>query len=183
MATTPHLLTYAEWLQMPTVEYGREEVVNGEIRLMPPSRFPHTEALRRLYVQLLKRLDENQAWAYDSNLGLVINREPLTCRAPDLVAYHRESLVLLDELFCSAPDLLVEVLSPSETRRIKEEKLADYASIGVPEVWIVSPQAQSVEVQILKGGKFERTAILVDGDLRPTRFPGISIPISTIWPD
>jgi Uma2 family endonuclease len=92
-------------------------------------------------------------------------------------------MTIRDKLYQSAPGLIVEVLSPSETKRRKEEKLQDYASIGVAEVWIVSPEAQSVEVRLLSAGVFAASAILVAGDLQPSLFPGVSIPVHEIWPD
>ena len=60
--------------------------------------------------------------------------------------------------------------------------MEDYASIGVPEAWLFSPQAESVEVRLLRDGKLERTGIVVDGEVRPTRFPGVSIHVPDIWP-
>ena len=61
--------------------------------------------------------------------------------------------------------------------------MEDYASIGIPEAWLVSPEAQSVEVRKLDQGRLAIAGILVDGDLRPSRFPGLTIRISEIWPD
>jgi Uma2 family endonuclease len=112
----------------------------------------------------------------------MISREPLTCRSPDLVVYWVEKMVVQDGMHWSAPDLIVEVLSPSENRRRKEEKLADYAAIGVPEVWLVSPEAETVEVLLLKEGKLQRTAILAEGSLQPSQFAGVVISISGIFP-
>ena len=87
-----------------------------------------------------------------------------------------------DGLYWSPPGLVVEVLSPSENRRRQEEKLDDYAGIGVPEVWLVSPEAETVEVHLLKDGKLERTAILADGIARnPLNSPAFrfrSVPLS-----
>jgi Uma2 family endonuclease len=60
--------------------------------------------------------------------------------------------------------------------------MEDYAAICVPEVWLVSPEAESVEIRLLANGQLERAAIQVDGTLQPTRFPGVSIPVSEIWP-
>ena len=161
MATVPRLLTYKDWLHMPTVEDGTDEVVNGELRFMPPNHYPHAEG---------------------SNFGLMIRREPLTCRSPDLALFRREAMAIQDGLYWSAPDLVIEIISPSETRRRKEEKLADYASIAIPEAWLISPEAQSVEVRLLSEGQLKTTAILVSGVLKPTRFPQISVPVAEIWP-
>src|SRR5215469_17648461 len=55
MATTPKLLTYEEWLKLPEVE-GIEEVVNGEVRKMPPNKWNHTRVNERLASQLRSQL-------------------------------------------------------------------------------------------------------------------------------
>jgi tRNA threonylcarbamoyladenosine biosynthesis protein TsaE len=183
MATVHHLLTYEEWLKLPPVEDGTDEVVKGELRFTPPTQYPHAEVVQRLLIRLSRQLDERRVAILGSNFGLMISRDPLTCRSPDLAVYWREKMEIKDGLYWSAPDLIVEVISPSETKRHKEEKLADYASIGVPEVWLASPEAQTVEVRILKSGRFERTSIFADGVLKPSRFPGVSVPASELWPE
>ena len=176
-------LTYEEWLKMPPVEDGTDEVVNGELRFMPPTRQPHAEIIRRLTRSLDRQLDEMRAVVFGSNLGLMISREPLTCRSPDMVVYWLEKMIVQDGLHWSAPDLIVEIISPSENRRRKEEKLADYAAIGTPEVWLVSPEAETIEVRMLKDGKLERTVILAEGSLQPSRFAGVSISVSAMFPE
>src|SRR5947208_13104127 len=98
----------------------------------------------------MRQVDESQVTILGSNFGLMISREPLTCRSPDLALYWKQNIVLRDGLYCSPPDLIVEILSPSENRRRKEAKMDDYASIGVPEAWILSPEALSIEIRLLK---------------------------------
>ena len=189
MATIARLLTYEDWLRMPPVADGRDEVVKGELRFMPPTQYPHTEIIQRLISRFIRQTDEGQMSILGSNFGLLISREPLTCRSPDLALYWRNRIVVQDGLYCSAPDLIVEVLSPSEIRRRhgaaanKVEKIGDYASLAVPEVWSVSPEARSVEVRLLSAGKLDVSATLVTGDLRPVRFPNLVIPVAAIWPD
>jgi Uma2 family endonuclease len=82
----------------------------------------------------------------------------------------------------SAPELVVEVLSPANTRMERAEKLRDYESLGVPEVWVVSPETQTVEVLSLKDGRLSTTALLREGQLKPTHLPGVSVDIAAIWP-
>lgn len=183
MATVPRILTYEEWLRMPTVEDGREEVVNGEIIFMPPNHYPHAEIVQRLVWRLASPLPEKQVAILGSDFGMMISRDPLTCRSPDIALFQRKGLVIRDGLYWSAPELVIEVLSPSETRRRKQQKLDDYARIAVPEAWIISPEAQHAEIHLLSDGKFQLSKVLVEGDLEPTRFPGVSIPIFEIWPE
>jgi Uma2 family endonuclease len=83
----------------------------------------------------------------------------------------------------SAPQLVVEVLSPANTRREREEKLGDYASLGVPEVWVVSPEALTVEVLHLRDGRLQTSEVFKTGLLKPRHFPGVQIDIAQIWPD
>lgn len=183
METIARNLTYEEWLQRPTVQDGTDEVVNGELRFMPPTHFPHAEIIQRLILRLIRQIDEKRVALLGSNFGLMISQEPLTCRSPDLALFWRDKIVLRDGLYWSPADLVVEIISPSETRRRKQEKLDDYTRIGVPEAWIVSPKAKSVEIHLLSEGKLASTKIVVNGEIQPTRFPGVSIPVAEIWPE
>ncbi|MBZ5724823.1 MAG: Uma2 family endonuclease [Acidobacteriia bacterium] len=185
MASLPKIgtVTYQEWLKMPIVQDGREEVVDGEIRIMPPNKMPHPRIVRTLATAFLRQLDPAATELLFSDFGLVIRTEPLTCREPDLAVFDRSEMVERDGYIHSAPQLVVEVLSPSESRKEIGEKLRDYESIGTPEVWLVSPEAGTVEVLMLADGRLARAAILAEGALRPRRFPHVEIPIAAIWPD
>jgi Uma2 family endonuclease len=183
MATLTRPMSYEEWLQMPPVEDGTDEVVNGELRLMPPTRYPHAEIIQRLINRLSARIDEKQVAILGSNFGLMISREPLTCRSPDLALFKRQNITVKDGLYWSPPDLIIEILSPSETKRRKDAKLDDYARIGVPEAWLISPEGETIEIRLLHDGRLVTEKIVAGGALEPTRFPGVAISIPEIWPD
>lgn len=185
MATLPKTgtVTYEEWLRMPVVQEGREEVVNGEIRIMPPNKSPHPKVMRALQVLFLSQLDLAKAECFASTFGLVIRTEPLTCRSPDVAVFERSTMVERDGYYHSAPQLAIEVLFPSETRKEIAEKLRDYESIGTEEVWLVSPEAATVEVLLLQDAQLRRSAILAEGILQPKHFPSVQIDISRIWPE
>src|SRR5215471_4951888 len=179
MATLPktHLITYEEWLQMPATE-GREEVVNGQIRKLPPNKLPHPDVIDNLTAAFHRQLDRRTTKLFASVFGLVIRKEPLTCREPDIAIFDRSSMVIEDGYIHSAPQLAIEVLSPSETRKEIKEKLRDYESIGTEEVWLVSPEAATVEVLLLEEGKLRRTGIFAEGVLRPKHFPSVEINVA-----
>jgi Uma2 family endonuclease len=181
MATTPKILTYEEWLTLPEVE-GVEEVVNGEIRKMPPNKWNHARVVEALARQLRARLDPEATQVVTSVFGLVVRREPLALRVPDLAVFHADRIVEQDGYIHSAPELVVEVLSPANTRSERAEKLQDYGGLGVPEVWVVSPEAQTVEVLLLQDGHLATTTLLRDGQLKPTRFPAAAVDVAAIWP-
>ena len=132
---------------------------------------------------LVAHLDDREVWVIAATFGLIIRKQPLTSRVPDLAVFVKSTIVERDGYIHSAPQLVVEVLSPANTRREREEKVADYASLGVPEMWIVSPEARTVEVLLLEGGRLRRSQILAEGLLTPKLFPGVQIDIARIWPD
>lgn len=51
-----------------------------------------------------------------------------------------------------------------------------------PEVWVVSPEAQTVEVMLLKDGRLSTAALLREGQLKPVHFPGAAVDIALLWP-
>src|SRR5437588_3079153 len=181
MATTPKALTYEEWLKLPEVE-GIEEVVNGEIRRTPPNKIIHADTVENLTDLLKTKLDRNTVQVRVSTFGLVIRREPLTTRVPDIAVFIRKNVVEMDGYIHSAPELVIEVLSAANTRVERAEKLKDYGSLGVPEVWVVSPEARTVELLQLKGGQFAVVALRNEGQVAPLHFPEASIDIGSIWP-
>ena len=139
-------VSYEEWLRMPEVTDAIEEVVNGEIRIMPPAKWKHCRIIELITKALQRQLDGDRYSFATGSFGLIIRKAPLTSRVPDLAVFDLTTLIEQDGYIHSAPQLLVEVLSPANNRREREEKLADYAAIGVPEVWLVSPEARTVEV-------------------------------------
>jgi Uma2 family endonuclease len=182
MATSSKTLTYEEWLTLPEVE-GVEEVVNGEICNMPPNKLHHAYTVENLAALLRAKLDDSTVQVLVTTFGLVIRKEPLTTRVPDIAVFIRSNVVEHDGYIHSAPELVVEVLSPANTRSERAAKLRDYESLGVPEVWVVSPEAQTVEVlRPNNDGRLATTSLLREGQLKPARFPEASVDIASIWP-
>jgi Uma2 family endonuclease len=185
MASLPNAkpVTYEEWLTMPEVQDAIEEVVNGEIRIMPAPKWNHSEIIDDLADAFKAQVDRRHVRVKVSDFGLIIRRRPLTSRVPDLAVFDRSTIVEKDGYIHSAPQLIVEALSPANTPRDIEEKLADYASIGVPEVWHLYPVSRTVEVLLLENRVYGRSQPLASGTLQPKLFPHVSIDIATIWPD
>ena len=176
-------VTYEEWLGMPEVSDAIEEVINGEVRITRAPKWFHARILELVSRLLASQLDEPEYFVATAQFGLVIRKQPLTVRVPDLAVFQKRSIVEQDGHIHSAPQLLVEVLSPANTRREREEKLADYASPGVPEVWVISPEARTVEVLNWEDGYLRSAQILSHGTLTPKLFPNVTVDIASIWPD
>jgi Uma2 family endonuclease len=128
MATLPKLITYEEWLEMPVVDDHIEEVVNGEIQVMPPNKLPHPIIITHLTAAFDRQLDRIHTLLLASTFGLVIRTEPLVCRSPDMAIFELSTIVEKDGYIHSAPQFIIEVLSPSESRKEITGKLRDYES-------------------------------------------------------
>ena len=104
-------------------------------------------------------------------LDIVIRRDPLRTRQPDLMFISNARRYIIGrQVIEGGPDLVIEILSPSNTRRELEAKLRDYQSIGVREAWIVATQGQTVEVLQLSAGGIERSGLYGLGDHRLSGF-------------
>jgi Uma2 family endonuclease len=140
----------AEEFLMASVPDGKAELVRGELRVTPPAGGPHGVAAINLVVLLSNHARATGAGrAFGDGFGYELVRLPHTVRVPDgsFVRAHR----LPEEgigpgLLKLAPDLAIEVLSPSETASELQEKLDDYKAAGTPLVWVVDPMRRTVMV-------------------------------------
>jgi Uma2 family endonuclease len=182
MPTAAKLLSYEKWLELPENDETREECVNGVIEKMPPPQSGHAFLVENLADLLRSAVDQNVFWVMTSNFGLVIHKDPVTQRTPDIAVFERATMVVRDGYFHSAPVLAVEVLSPSGTAGRMRGVLADYASIGLPEVWAIDPDRRAITIHILESGVYRSTGLPHDGVTNPVRFPSVTIDFSAIWP-
>jgi Uma2 family endonuclease len=86
---------------------------------------------------------------------------------------------------CGAPDLVIEVLSPGNTRKEMRDKFELYEEAGVKEYWVIYPTEQNVAVFLLDTqGKFGAATFYVNGDkLASTILPGLELNVDDIFID
>jgi Uma2 family endonuclease len=136
------------------------EIIDGEVIPLASPRLKHQVIVKRLLQQIdrfvqPKRLGELLTAPFD----FVIRRAPVRTRQPDLFFLSRERLHDWTHLqeqprLEFAPDLVIEILSPSETYTYWSEKLQDYYALGVPEVWLVDIDKRAIEVQVREAGGY-----------------------------
>ncbi|MGM0575260.1 MAG: Uma2 family endonuclease [Myxococcota bacterium] len=103
---------------------------------------------------------------------------------PDVQFYRKDNPARLGAqgLEQGRPDLAVEVISPTSRQRDRVEKLRYYASIGVPEYWIVDPEGHTLQRLVLEGERYTiADALGGDDTFRPDSFEGLEIPLSELW--
>ena len=159
MSTQTKRLTYREYLKTPEIK-ARYDIVDGVVTMAPAPSLEHQKILGQLYLSLHQFASDHQlGQVFFAPADVIIQREPLRTQQPDLLFVSSERTSILGDQVDGAPDLVAEILSPSNTRSDLEAKLADYATLGVRECWLVSPEARSLEVLVLIEGSWVRQTI------------------------
>jgi Uma2 family endonuclease len=115
-------------------------------------------------------------------LDVIISKNPMRTRQPDVLFVSHARLKLLDERLHGAPDLVVEILSPGNMAKKIAEKLRDDASIGVREAWVADRKTGAITVLHPKGGEFRETALYTPGQrLRSKVLPQLRLDVGKIF--
>ncbi|MCS7310218.1 MAG: Uma2 family endonuclease, partial [Armatimonadetes bacterium] len=128
----PKKVTYEEWLRMPETNLPCE-VIDGEVRMSPAPNLMHQRLIRRLTMFLVNLVPEERGEVLTAPLDVIVSRAPLRARQPDIMVVlfredgWKDSYSLLEAPHGEVvPDLVVEVLSPSERRQSVEDKIEDF---------------------------------------------------------
>jgi Uma2 family endonuclease len=136
-------------LAMPA-DGKRYELVARELHMMSPSGWKYGEIVGNLHGMLWNRIHANQLGKiFGAETGFLLSRNPDTVRAPDIAfiaKQHLPSTEPSDSYWPGAPDLAVEVLSPSDRKGEVDEKIRAWLAAGVLMVWVVDPKAKNVAV-------------------------------------
>ncbi len=169
MCTQTHRLTYEEYLKTPEIK-ARFDIVDGVMTIAPTPTVAHQRILGNLFWKLDQFVSEQQVGeVLFAPVDVIVQRDPLRTRQPDLLFVSNERASILGDQVDGGPDLVVEILSPSNSRSDLEAKLSDYATLGVSECWLVSPEARSVEILGLTEGSWVRRGISGLGELVRSR--------------
>ena len=140
-------------------EHERAEIIDGEVVMMaPPSRI-HQKISVELSRQLANYLEGKKCEVYHAPFAVrLFERDGDTPEDVDTMVEPDISIVCdqgkLDKHGCKgAPDMVVEILSPSTRRHDRLVKLGLYQRAGVREYWIVNPEDKTVQVLLLEDGK------------------------------
>jgi Uma2 family endonuclease len=151
------------------------EIVDGEVIPLASPTLKHQEIVLTLAERLrqftrAKRLGKVLTAPFD----FVIRRAPVRTRQPDLFFLSRDRLHDWAQLqeqprLEFAPDLVIEILSPSETYTYWSEKLQDYFVLGVPEVWLVDVDKRAIEVQVREAWGYRSLGWFAGEQVVPSR--------------
>jgi Uma2 family endonuclease len=162
-------MTYTEYLQLPE-SLERMELIEGELIVPPAPSDDHQSLVTYLAACLIALIPEGTWRVAPTDVILTLN----TVVQPDLfwIAPDSSRCTLKDKKWHGAPDLVVEILSPSTALYDKREKYALYEKHGVREYWLIDPAAHLVEVYVLDKTHFQRAGVYARTDTfqSPTLF-------------
>lgn len=178
--TTTHLMTAEELFDISDDGYHRYELIKGELLTMSPASHQHGRVTMKLSFLLCQHVEANKLGELcAADTGFKLERDPDTVLAPDISFIARDQSIPPSEFFyLGAPDLAVEVLSPSDRRGKVERKTALYLELGARSVWNVNPRKRTVEVFHSDGQHwlFNESDELVDDTV-----PGFRVAIAKIF--
>jgi Uma2 family endonuclease len=180
-------LTYEDLRRLPD-DGMRHELIDGEHYVTPAPRPKHQRVSGRLYLRIASHLEEHPVGRlYYAPLDVVFTE--IDCVEPDLLylSRERESRQMTEDFLEGAPDLVIEVLSPSTKRVDQGVKLRLYERFGVPEYWIVDTEAERITIFRLQEGRLQlcdelsRRAGTSVPILSTPLLPGLTIPFDKIF--
>jgi len=141
--TTTKLITAEELLSMPNTKHGCE-LVRGRIIRYMPTGILHGIVSAKIAQFLGGFVTEKRLGVVlGAETGFYIFQTPDTVRAPDASFIGNEKLAkygISEKFFPDAPDLAVEIVSPSDKKKDIEDKIKDYLTAGVHLAWVIYPQ-------------------------------------------
>jgi Uma2 family endonuclease len=179
MNITTHLMTSEELIKLPRGQF-RYELVKGELLTMSPSGYEHCRVIMKLATPLstyaiANRLGEVIA----AELGFKLESDPDTVLAPDISFIKEGRLDGKPQGYPKVvPDLVVEVISPSERKSKVIRKTELWLAFGVKSVWLIKPQTRTIEIFSANRPRrvLSESDVLVDDVV-----PGFEIPVSVIF--
>lgn len=154
-------MTAAEFLELPESNTS-PELIHGRLVVSPTPKNPHQQIVGKLFIWLNEATGKlnPSGEAVISPMDVHLDDENVV--QPDVFwVSGQESRCQLGEdgYWHGAPDLVIEVLSPSTTRRDKIDKFRLYERHAAQEYWLVDPQAQVVEVFGLEEERFQHRGV------------------------
>lgn len=177
--TATTLMTVDDLLRLPDDE--RPELLDGAPHPVTPVKWPHLWVVNRITVILSRFVNERKLGVVGGAGGFILGRNPDTRLAPDIAFVRRERLPdpAADVFFDLAPDLAIEVMSPSDTKPRLETKVRRYRDAGTALVWVAEPRRRAVTGYA--PGHAARTLVegesLSGGDV----LPGFVLPVADIF--
>jgi Uma2 family endonuclease len=176
----PTLLTAEEAEERTNADHW--ELVRGEVLELTPPGGEHGVFTHSLSLAIGSHVRSHRLGRVTAaETGFILSRNPDTLRAPDIafISAERVPQPLPKGWFSTVPDLVVEMVSPSDRAGEMQERVADWLGAGVRLLWLVYPRPRQVHVY----RSLEDVHILKEADVLAGEdvLPGFSLPVAEIF--
>lgn len=172
-------LTLDDLEQMPD-EFVHRELVNGELVELPPPELKYVKITKRIFLALDRFCESEDMGEAFIEVGHKVTEDGRNWIQPDISVINRDQYAKQeqDRFLSGAPDIAIEVISPSERPKHIRAKRDVLFRAGCKEIWVVRPKTQSIEIWTADGA----TRTLAIGDtLKSPVLEGWSMTVSEIF--
>lgn len=175
------ILTYEDYAAMPN-DGKRYEILEGELAVTPAPSLKHQATSLNLIVRLSQHIRENDlGQLFHAPADLIL--ESTSVLQPDLLFVSKSRKgILTATAIEGAPDLVIEILSPTTSRNDRVTKAQIYARHKVPAYWIVDPDQETIEVYLLDNDSYRLETSLQGETIAPVPpFNGLKLAAKDIF--
>jgi Uma2 family endonuclease len=180
MPQVKQAVTYQDYLTLP--DDRRFELIGGELCMVPSPGFFHQVIALNLGTLLRQYVKaHNLGVVLLAPMDVVLSDHDVV--QPDVLFIGRARReIITDACIRGAPDLVIEIISPTHRERDLLVKKTLYTHYGVQEYWIVDPENRTIEQLLRSGEGFTSRGLFASGEtLEPTALPGLALPVAQIF--
>ncbi|HLW79212.1 MAG TPA: Uma2 family endonuclease [Terriglobia bacterium] len=172
--------THADLLVMPD-DGKRREIVDGELFVAASPLSKHQLVVSNIASAFFLYLHDHPVGKLlVAPLDVILSDYDVL--EPDLLFISDEHRGIIQDWVRGAPDLVIEVVSPTTARQDRGPKLKAYARFGIPEYWIVDPEKNTVEVYRLKERSYQPAQVLAEDEiLSSPQLPGLALALRDMF--
>ncbi len=170
-----------DYLNLP--DNTKIELSNGQLIFLPMPTISHQIILAFLYKLFSAYLADTYPEALVLFASVPVRLAKDNMREPDILLVLKGLDSQPQDQFVEQPDLVVEILSPSNRGNDLIEKRIEYAQAKIPEYWIVDPLGKTVTVLILKRGQYREHGVFGAGAIATSKLlPNFAVAVDNVWP-
>ncbi len=173
------LLTLEEYAQLPDDPYYIDELSKGRLVREPRPSARHGIVAFEIASLLRQHVERHELGLVVMACGFVLSRDPAVLRGPDVafIGQARMPAEIPSGWWPFAPDLAVEVVSPSNTASYIETKVLEFLDAGTRMVWVIDPKSRTARIYQGNEARIVREHDTIDGD---DVVPGFSVSLSSL---
>lgn len=175
--------TYADYVLWKIKD--RLEIFKGKILMSPASAISHQKISGNLYGEVYHYFKGKSCKLFAAPFDVVLkNKKGVedSVVQPDIYVVCDSKKLENDKRCLGAPDLIIEILSPGNTKKEMRYKYELYEEAGVYEYWVVRPIDKEITQFVLENGKYRALPPIIEGDMvSSAKFPELTVATEDIF--